>query len=283
MQFPTLTHLHAHRERAGQSDPDGPTLVVRLQHGRANEMGIAQLHDWEAICAFLEDGPCTSLITWSDHRSSKGTPIFISGADVTERVGWQHSQVRAHVRWQRHVLARLRRVPAFHTAVVTGVALGWGTEFLVACDYRIACPEALFALPETGIGILPGAGGTSELWAMIGAPQALRLGMTGERIDGDEAARIGLVQEVAESVEAGLARARALSTMVARRSPTAIAAFKRALLASIGTPFDKRTHLESRAYELCLISGDAEIGRRSFKEITRGGEVAWGPRMQEDG
>ena len=80
----------------------------------------------------------------------------------------------------------------FHGVVAHGVALGWGTEFMLTADWRIAVDNAVFGLPETGLGIVPGAGGTAELWAEIGVGQALKMGMTGERIDASEAKRIGL-------------------------------------------------------------------------------------------
>jgi enoyl-CoA hydratase/carnithine racemase len=175
------------------------------------------------------------------------------------------------------VLAGLRRLPIFHVTVVQGVALGWGTEFLLTADYRITTPAAKYGLPETGLGILPGAGGTAELWTLIGLPQALRLGMTGERIDAAEALRIGLVQEEAVDVDAGLDRARALAAMVAKKSPTAIAAFKAAAIDAVGRAPDARQALEARAYEHCLDSGEAAIGRAHFKEIIGGGTAPWGP------
>lgn len=261
------------------TEQDGRLVVVEIDHGRANEMGSAAVGEWEALTEMLETGEARALLTWSQRRSRRGTPIFIAGANVTERADWTPDQVRAHVRWQRATLARLRKAPVFHVAVVDGVALGWGTEFLMTCDYRIAGPGAQMGLPETGIGILPGAGGTGELWALIGVPQALRLGMTGEQIDGDEALRIGLVQEVSDSLETGLERARALCARVARRSPTAVAAFKRGVLASIGQPQATRTDIEARAYELCVASGDAAVGRAGFKEILKGGDAEWGPKQ----
>jgi enoyl-CoA hydratase/carnithine racemase len=210
--------------------------------------------------------------------TAKGTPVFIAGANVTERSGWDDATVRSHVIHQRAALSRLRRAPVFHVCVVEGVALGWGTEFLLTCDYRIACPEARFGLPETGLGIVPGAGGTSELWSVVGANQALRLGMTGEQIDGEEARRIGLVEETAASLEAGLERARSLARKVARRSPTAVAAFKRGVLESIGRRDTDRVGIEAMAYDLCLGSGEAARGRAAFKAILAGEDVAWGPK-----
>jgi len=254
---------------------EGAVALLEFDHGKANEMGSEQLAAFDVLPEAL--GDARALISYSRRRSRRGTPIFIAGANVTERAGWSRDRVAAHVRYQRAVLARLRRLPVFHVAVVNGVALGWGTEFMLTCDYRIATAEASFALPETGLGILPGAGGTAELPALIGLPQTLRLGMTGERIPAEEALRIGLVQEVVPDVDAGLERARALAARVARNSPTAVAAFKRACLAALGLPGPARQEVEARAYEHCLDSGEAAIGREHFAAIRRGEAPPWGP------
>lgn len=259
---------------------DGPLLRVRFDHGKANEMGSPQIRELERLADLIErpDGPST-MITWSERHSSRGTPIFVAGADVGERKGWSGERIKEHVRWQRRVLGRVRCAPVFHVAVVNGVALGWGTEYCLAADYRIACEVAVFGLPETGLGILPGAGGTSELWSHVGVAHTLRLGMTGERIGAAEALRIGLVQERAVDVAAGLARAEELAAKVATRSPTAIAAFKRAVLASVGQEAPLREEEEARAYEHCVHSGDAAIGRRHFDAVRRGETPPWKARI----
>jgi enoyl-CoA hydratase/carnithine racemase len=257
---------------------EGPTVVLRFDHGKANEMGCAQLDELEQLAADLASGDMAALISTSSRRSRRGTPIFVAGANVTERGDWSDAQVKTHVRRQRRVLAGLRAAPVFHIAVVGGVALGWGTEYLLTADYRIAAPGAVFGLPETGLGILPGAGGTSELWAQVGVAQALRLGMTGERIDPEEAMRIGLVQELASGLDAGMERAHALAARVARCSPTAVAAFKAGVLAAAGAPPIARSETEARAYEHCVESGEAAIGRAHFKEILGGQRAPWGTK-----
>lgn len=262
--------------------PDGAIVSLRLEHGRANEMGTAELDDLEQISSTLERGAVRALITYSRRVSSKGTPIFIAGANVTERADWSDDRIKRHVRRQRDVLARLQRAPVFHVAVVHGVALGWGTEFLLTTDYAIATRTASFGLPETGLGIVPGAGGTADLWARIGTAQALRLGMTGETLGADEAWRIGLVQERAEDVEAGLVRALELARTVARRSPTAVAAFKRGVLASVGRPPAQRVEIEDTAYSRCVDAGDAAVGRANFKAIVQGGAAPWGPLVTDE-
>jgi enoyl-CoA hydratase/carnithine racemase len=256
---------------------NGRTLVLTLNHGKANEMGSNTLHAWTEVTKALHAGEIRSVITTSQRLSRSGKPIFIAGADVTERTGWSNEQVKAHVRWQRETLADLRKAPVFHCALVHGVALGWGTEFLLCCDYRIGTPTARFGLPETSLGILPGAGGTTELWMEIGIAHAMRLGMTGEQIDSDEAVRIGLIQEVSENYESGFDRALTLCQLANRRSPSALSAFKSALLMARGLTSSERLGLEATAYEHCVDSGDAAVGRAHFKEIIKGQTPPWSP------
>lgn len=273
MQLDVFSSLHV------STSNDGAVVHLELDHGKANEMGTPQLLELELLTAQLgADKKAAALVTTSRRRSRRGTPIFVAGADVTERVGWEQHQVRLHVRWQRRVLANLRAAPVFHVGVVAGVAFGWGTEFLLTCDYRIACDGARFALPETGLGILPGAGGSAELQAQIGAPHALRLGMTGEVIDGQEALRIGLVQEFEPDHDAAMERANALAIRASTRSPTANGAFKQALLSSQGLARASREELEALAYEHCVLTGEATIGREHFGAARKGDPIPWGPR-----
>jgi enoyl-CoA hydratase/carnithine racemase len=270
-------------ERLHVSAGDGGRVVtLAFDHGKANEIGSAELRDLERLARELRQGPAAVLVTVSHKRSGKGKPIFVSGANVGERAGWDDLKVKAHVRWQREVLRAIASAPVFHVAVVDGVALGWGTEYTLTADYVLAGDAATFGLPETGLGILPGAGGTSDLWARIGPAHVLRLGMTGERISADEAVRIGLAHERVKDGAAGLARAMALAALAATRSPTANAAFKRAVHASVGSDPVRRAEIEAAAYEVCVDRGEAAIGRASFDTVRAGGVPAWGPRRLED-
>ena len=257
------------------TEAGGRIVTLRFDHGKANEVGAAVLAELEQLPTYLKQVGAVALITYSERRTSKGTPIFVAGANVSERSDWSTAQIKQHVRWQRKVLGAIRSAPVFHIGVVSGVALGWGTEYLLCCDYRIGCPGASFALPETGLGILPGAGGSSELWAQIGVAQTLRLGMTGERIDADEASRIGLIQEVVTDLPSGLERARSLASLVTKRSPTALALFKGAVLGAVGERQLVRQEREALAYEACVDSGQAAIGREHFAAIRKGEIPPW--------
>lgn len=260
-------------------DAERRLLVLSLDHGKANEMGTEQLDALASLCDLVEtDDSIACLVTTSRRTSGKGTPIFIAGANVTERTDWDDARIKAHVIRQRRLMRRLRRLPVFSIVITHGVTLGWGTEYLLTADYVLATAAASFGLPETGLGIVPGARGTAELSHRIGPAQALRLGCTGETIDAAEAMRIGLVQEVVGSVDAGLDRARGMADRLRKRSPTAIAAFKRALLDGLGQPEEVRLSREADAYELTVDTGEAAIGRAGFAAIRSGESPKWGPR-----
>ena len=256
--------------------PDGKRLNLDFNHGKANEMGSIELQAFEALSGLLELGQIRVLISSSQRLSRSGKPIFISGANVTERQGWSNEEVKTHVRYQREVLQRLRAAPCFHIAVVDGIALGWGTEYLLTADYRIGTHRSTFGLPETGLGILPGAGGSTELWAQLGYAHTMRLGMAGERVDGLEAERIGLVQESWENWEGAMNRAQRLSKTALNASPTACAAFKKTVQTAMGQKQSERSNLEAAAYEHCVDTGEAAIGRQNFKKIISGEAVQWG-------
>lgn len=266
-------------------DADRQLLILELDHGKANEMGSEQLAAFEALCVLLEGASgsaITCLCTTSRRVSASGKPIFIAGANVTERVGWDDSRVKAHVIRQRKLMQRLRRLPLFNVALSTGVTLGWGTEYMLTADYPMATATASFALPETGLGIIPGARGTAELASLIGPAHALRLGCTGDAIDAREAARIGLVAELVPDLDAGLARVENFAEQLRRRSPLAVASFKSALLDGLGRSEPERIDLEEAAYERCVDLGEAAIGRSSFADIRDGKTPAWGKRPLKD-
>jgi enoyl-CoA hydratase/carnithine racemase len=82
-------------------------------------------------------------------------------------------------------------------AAVSGLALGGGAELAAACDVIVADAGAVFAFPETRLGILPGAGGTQRLPRLVGVGAAMELIMTGRRVGAAEAHGMGLVQRVA--------------------------------------------------------------------------------------
>lgn len=124
--------------------------------------------------------------------------VFGAGADLAlmqrafaDPAGPQ--EMLAVVRRMQQVFARLEALPLVTLAEIGGAALGGGFELALACDLRIAAHEARIGLPEAGLGLLPGAGGTQRLTRIVGESVARRLILGAETVDGAEAARLGLV------------------------------------------------------------------------------------------
>lgn len=130
-----------------------------------------------------------------------GQQAFVAGADISEMVDYTPQQAFEFSMFGNRVFAQLEQLPIPTIAVVHGYALGGGMELAIACDLRIATPKARFALPETGLGIIPGFGGVFRLGRLIGEGRAKYMMYTGKMIDGREAHRIGLVELLAEPEE----------------------------------------------------------------------------------
>jgi enoyl-CoA hydratase/carnithine racemase len=123
------------------------------------------------------------------------------------------------------VLDRIRKPVV---AAIHGFCLGGGVEIAMACDIRIAAPNAVFGLPETGLGLIPGGGGTQRLPRIVGLGRALDLLLTGDRIDATEALRIGLVSRLSASPESLIEEVQAVAERIASKPATASAFVKEA-------------------------------------------------------
>jgi len=148
-------------------------------------------------------------------------------------------------------------------AAINGYALGGGLELALACDLRYAVPEAKIALTEVRLGIIPGAGGTQRLPRVVGPAKARELIYTGRRIDGVEAERIGLVNEVVEA-DRLVDRCVEVVDEIALGAPLAIAQAKFAI--GYGTDVDLATGMaiERKAYEVLIPTEDRLEALRAF-------------------
>jgi methylglutaconyl-CoA hydratase len=114
-------------------------------------------------------------------------------------------------------------------SVVDGPALGGGCELALCSDLRVATKDAIFGLPETGLAIIPGAGGTQRLSRLIGVSRAKELVFTGDRLTADQALAIGLVNHVSGDFDQAIAKAIEIATKIGEKGPIAIRAAKRAV------------------------------------------------------
>ena len=161
------------------------------------------------------------------------------------------------------VLDRVRK-PVI--AAIHGFCLGGGIEIAMACDIRIAAPSAVFGLPETGLGLIPGGGGTQRLPRIVGLGRALDLLLTGDRIDAKEAHRIGLVSRLSASPESLFDEVQTIAERIAAKPATASAYVKEA--ARDGLELDLRAglKLEKDLFVLLMSTEDRKEAAAAFKE-----------------
>lgn len=133
--------------------------------------------------------------------SGSGEKAFAAGADIKELKDLRAEQAEKQSAFGNHVFSKLSALPQPVIAAVNGFALGGGMELALACDLRFASHQAKFGLPEVGLGIMPGYGGTQRLGRLIGWGRAKQFILATETIGADEAYRLGIVNKVVEHSE----------------------------------------------------------------------------------
>src|SRR3954452_15837612 len=128
--------------------------------------------------------------------TGRGDKAFCAGADLKERQGMTENDIRVQVELYRSELGPLDRSPKPVIAALNGVAFGGGLELALVCDLRVAAAHVVIGLPETTLGIIPGAGGTQRLGRIVGEARAKEMILLGPRLGAAEAFAWGLVNRV---------------------------------------------------------------------------------------
>jgi enoyl-CoA hydratase/carnithine racemase len=194
-----------------------------------------------------------------------GDRAFCAGADIKEFAEVPspvaYRQSRVHDNWTRAFDQARKPI----LASIQGVCLGGGLEIAVGCDIRIAAEDAFFGFPETGLGIIPGAGGTQRLPRLIGSGAAMDMILTGERISASQARALGLVTRVVPRAELAAAT-EALATQLAARPPMAMAFAKEAVRAASDLPLREGLRLEADMSTLLMNTEDRLEAARAFRD-----------------
>lgn len=150
-------------------------------------------------------------------------------------------------------------------AAINGLALGGGLELALACDIRLAAPQARFGLPEVKVGTIPGAGGTQRLPRSIGQSDAMLMLLSGDMIDAPEALRLGLISRIIPAPDL-LAEAQALAARIAANAPLSVRAVKRLVRSGGELPLPEALRLERLVWGMLHDTQDRAEGRRAFAE-----------------
>ena len=136
---------------------------------------------------------------WSVLHVRSAQKVFAAGADLEQIRSWRNAAspgraLAAYVARLQALYHRIEQLPQVTLCEIGGAAMGGGLELALSCDLRIAAEEAKIGLPEVGIGLLPGAGGTQRLTRLCGPGVAAQLILACETIDGRSARSLGIVQ-----------------------------------------------------------------------------------------
>jgi len=170
----------------------------------------------------------------------------------------------------QHVFGAIERFPKPVLAAVGGYALGGGCELALACHMRIASEKARFGLPEVGLGIIPGYGGTVRLSRLVGLGRAIEMTLTGEMVSAERALDMGLVSAVVPPAELP-ERAKELLRKVTANGPVAVRMALESIYRALDTSAADALDFESALFGLLASTEDMKEGMSAFLEKRKAG------------
>lgn len=223
-----------------------------------NSLSLEVIAEFKRLLLRLEKKGLRALII-----TGAGDKAFIAGADIAEMKALSMADAREFSQEGQQLMQQIEEFPAPVIAAVNGFALGGGNEVMMACDLAIAEEGALFGQPETNLGIMPGFGGTQRLARLVGERKAKYLLYTGDKIDAEEAEKIGLINQVVPD-GSSLEEAEKLAQRIAKQAPVAVKMTKEAINYGIDAGVERGISFEINAFALCFGTEDKEIGLDAF-------------------
>jgi enoyl-CoA hydratase len=241
----------------------GAVALVTLDDPPVNALSEDLLRELEGAIAILAaDDEVRAVVL-----TGAGEKAFAAGAKLDElaAVMKDPTAIADHTALTRRVLGAIEALPQPIVAAVQAAAVGGGLEVALACDLIVVDERAKLGLPEVGLGLIPGAGGTQRLPRRIGAGRAIPMLMLGELLSAEEAQAIGLSYRVAptgKALQVGLELAEQLAT----RPAQAVRALKRVVRGGVEASIEDGLDLERVEFGAILGTPDAAEGVAAFIE-----------------
>ncbi len=243
-------------------DDLGPGIVAvvfnrpEVANALSSTMGRELLEAWTGLSARAE---LRCVILRGEGRN------FQAGADLKERNGMTDEAWAAQHRIFEDMARAQLAVPVPVIAAVQGAAMGGGCEMTLACDFAYAAEGARFGLPEAGLGIMPGLGGTQLLTRAVGPRRAIEVMTTAAPISAERALDYGIVNGVVAS-DSLLETVLAVATQIASRAPLSVRALKRVVHGGQDLDLKAAMDLELDLYNQLFKTADRREGVASFNE-----------------
>lgn len=233
---------------------DGVTRITLNRPAQKNALNTALLADLARCLAKCAADPACRAVVLTGAEGN-----FVAGADIREIEHKTSAEGAADPR--KDHWAAIRSFPKPLVAAVEGYALGGGFELALMADIMVLGQTAQVGLPETNLGLIPGAGGGQRLMALVGRARAMRMVLQGEIIDARTAHDWGIAAYLAEG--AALELAHSVAARLARRAPLALMAAKAALIA--GEEQALALQAERAGFEALLDTQDKAEGIAAFR------------------
>lgn len=227
---------------------------------KLNALNQEVLSDLDAIVALCEKDDSVRVLVLTGNEKA-----FVAGADIGEMakgdIGVAYEQTDLTMRVQE----RLADLPKPTIAAISGYALGGGCEVALCCDFRIAADNAMMGLPEIGLGIIPGGGGTQRLPRLVGLSSAAELIMLGGMIKAEKAERIGLVNKVVPVGDLE-EEVKAFAGKLMEKSSIALRAAKTAMRKGLNCSLKEGLQIEQDLFSMLFGTEDQKEGMAAFLE-----------------
>jgi len=239
---------------------EGVRVVTLSRPDSANALNTAMGEELLALWGALAKDPAVRVAVLTGAGR-----FFCAGADLKERDGMTDEAWSAqHVMFEAMIRAQLA-CPFPIIAAVNGAAMGGGCEMALACDFAWASDAARLGLPEVGLGIIPGLGGTQYVVRAAGERRAAELLMSGLPIDAAQALEFGLVNRIVPAAELEaqvLERAR----VIASKAPLSVKALKKVVRGGAALPLEAAMELELFEYNRLFTTRDRREGVAAFNQ-----------------
>jgi enoyl-CoA hydratase len=241
-----------------QRDDDLAVVTVDRQE-KMNALNAHVIQELgQAFHGLREDAEVRGVIL-----TGAGEKAFVAGADIGELSRMDSLSGVDVSREGQQVLLDIERFPKPVLAAVGGYALGGGCELALACHLRVASENARFGLPEVGLGIIPGYGGTVRLARLIGLGRAIEMTLTGEMVGAERAEAIGLVSAVVPRAEL-LDRAKEFLRKITRNAPVALRLALECVYHAQDVASSEALKHESALFGLLASTADMREGMEAF-------------------
>lgn len=248
-------------ENIGCEQGGGIAVVTVRRPAKLNALNAQTIAELSAAFSELAGDDTVGAVV----LTGEGEKAFVAGADIGELANLTAAEAERLSARGQALMDLVENLGKPVVAAINGFALGGGCELALACSFRFAAQGARLGLPETGLGLIPGYGGTQRLPRLVGRGRALELILTGDMVDADAACAMGLVNRVLPPEDL-LTEAKAVAAKLAVKSPLTLRAALKAVNEGLAQNLDGGCRLESALFGVCGSSEDAREGCTAFME-----------------